>query len=121
MYLSAKEEAGNKIEVNQHLSILREGSAEVLTGSNFEDLLASISQNGAVTEESLLTEREESKEKEQPNLLKAISNQRENLQGKHLGRLHSAKVFINLVKLARKANKDEINKILTNKKNKQIM
>lgn len=101
--------------------MLREDVTQVYEEDKLEEIVSKISENGRITEESLLTECENAPDKDGVDFGGAVSNFRENLQSKHLGSLYSAKAFISLVALARKASREEIVKVLGHKKNKQIL
>lgn len=122
MFLSLKEEVGNKVIVNQHLNLLSEEKATTsFTGSSFDEVLNSINKEHSVTEEALLAEKENVEDKPLEGFQKSVNNFRDLMKNKHLGSITSAKAMLSLISTARRTNKEEIAKTLGSKKNEPIL
>lgn len=122
VYMAAKEDVGNKIEVAQILRFVKMGTCPILDGDNFDLVFDRIvSAGGPYTIESLISEREYVKNDESKSFSNIINDYRDSLKAKSLGSLASAKSIIPLVKAARKSSKDDISKALHSKKNQKIL
>ncbi|CAG9812767.1 unnamed protein product [Phaedon cochleariae] len=122
IYLMIKAELGNYVESEQILSILERTIITPLNSENIDQAIEKIASTEGLTftQETLLTENEPSSD-DLISFTKKVENLRNHLKPESIGTLKSAKIFIELVNAARSANKDEISKVLSSKKNKQIL
>ncbi|GJQ73200.1 hypothetical protein Trydic_g13582 [Trypoxylus dichotomus] len=122
VFLTAKEDIGNKAEVVQILNFKKAGTCLVIHLEKFEDVIQKIiNDEGVYTEEFLITQKAPVKGDDTKSFSSIINDYRDSLKAKSLGSLASAKSIIPLVRAARRSLKDEINKVLQSKKNQKIL
>ncbi|KAI4456052.1 microsomal triglyceride transfer protein large subunit [Holotrichia oblita] len=121
IFLAAKEEVGNKVQVLQTLDFIESKRCTIIDAENFDDVFYKIvNKEGLFTEESLISEKEPIKT-EEPRFSNLINDYRDSLKSKSLGSLASAKSIIPLIKAARKSSKNDIDKVFQSKKNQKIL
>lgn len=122
LYASANEEMAGSIEVEQSLSFTESQKADPVVASSFEDAVSKVGDKTGLifTQESLTTEREFAQD-DPKQFMNTVNEMREALRPKFLGTIASAKAFLQLVRIARRSNKEAIAKTLAAKKNQPIM
>ncbi|XP_057665550.1 microsomal triacylglycerol transfer protein [Diorhabda carinulata] len=122
-YLTSREEMGNRVETEQILTYITSENIDSVNGDYIEDAVEKISKTTGITfnQENLLTEIEPVKTNEIVTFNKVVGNLRNNLKIEHIGSIKQAKAIIELVNSARNAKKEDISKVLTSKKNKNIL
>lgn len=122
MYTNAKEELGNQIQVEEVLVFKDKSTVKTENyGDNLDVALNKILQNigSLYTQETLQTEREI--EESEESFVKSVDSLRDHLDTKLLGKLKPAKAFLDLIRVARAAKFEEVEKVLKSKKNKNIL
>lgn len=123
LFLNINEEAGGSIEVQLVLTLKKSKESNSIEKETIDDALeeALTKENLVFTQESLLVEREIIDFEEPKTFVNSVNAVRDLLKPKMLGFLPSAKVFLNLVAVARKSSKEDITKALGSKKNQPIL
>jgi microsomal triglyceride transfer protein large subunit len=119
MVLAVKEDLGSSVEADQILSHVKNEKTETIRGPSLEAVVELISTG--YTQESLQTEKEDVGNDDGKTFPNFVNEIRENIAAKHLGSLVSAKAFLRLIDVARRASKEEISKVLGSKKNQKIL
>lgn len=122
-YLTVREEMGNHVETEQILTYKNSENIEPVVGDYIEEAVEKISKTTGIkfNQENLLTEIEPLKSNEIVTFNKIVGNLRNNLKIELIGSVKQAKAIIELVNSARNARKEDITKVLTSKKNKNIL
>lgn len=123
LFLNVNEEAGSSIETQLVLTMKESKTANVVEKDGVDEALeeAMTKENFMFTQESLLIEREVIDFEEPKSFVNSVNAARDLLKPTMLGFLPSAKVFLNLVAVARKSSKEDITKALGSKKNQPIL
>lgn len=123
IFFSAREEIGSQIEVEQLLVYLKSGNVEKNEASTFESAVMKIETSEKVTfvKDSLLTETENVVSDINSDFSKTVKRLKGSLKTENLGTLKPNKAFLKLVDVARISSREEISKVLSQKKNKDIL
>lgn len=121
--LSVKEEIGSKIEVDNQLMLLRSDTIESSQEDSIENAISEIESVEKVTfvKETLLTRSENLGSEKTVDFTRSVKSLKDFLKTKELGTLRATKSFIKLINIAKKSNKEDISKALSQKKNKDIL
>ena len=107
------------MHADQILNFVKKEKTDTLRGPSLEEVLELV-MNGH-EENSLLTEKEDIGVEERKTFPNIVNELRDNLAEKNLGSLVSAKAFLKILEVARKASKEEGSKVLGSKKNQKIL
>lgn len=123
LFLNVNEEAGGSIEAQLVLTLKKSKNAKFIEKETIDDALeeAMAKENLVFTQEALLVEREIIDFEGPKSFVNSVNAVRDMLKPKMLGFVPSAKVFLNLVAIARKSSKEDITKALGSKKNQPIL
>lgn len=123
LFLNVNEEAGGSIEAQLVLTLKKSKNAKFIEKETIDDALeeAMAKENLVFTQEALLVEREIIDFEGPKSFVNSVNAVRDMLKPKMLGFVPSAKVFLNLVAIARKSSKEDISKALGSKKNQPIL
>ncbi|KAJ3658869.1 hypothetical protein Zmor_010585 [Zophobas morio] len=119
MIPSVKEDIGSMVHADQILNFVKKEKTDTLRGPSLEEVLELV-MNGH-EEDTLLTEKEDIGGEERKTFPNIVNELRDNLAEKNLGSLVSAKAFLKILEVARKASKEEVSKVLGSKKNQKIL
>lgn len=118
LYTTINEDIGGELEAEQVLTLKETQTCETVSAKTSQEVIAKF--KDVVSEESLKTQHFYT-QKNEKQFTAAVNDFREFLQPKSLGTLQSAKAFVHLVRLARRASKEDISKALASKKNQPIL
>lgn len=123
IWLSAKREIGSVLEIDKSLSLISANSIEGFEADNIQDAIGKVETFEKVTfvRENLLTKPENIESEPSTDFVKSVKNSKDFLKTEYLGTLKPIKSFVKLINLGRRSNKEEISKVLTQKKNKDIL
>lgn len=119
MSINANEELGTFITSKQTLNFVKTEQIPPLVG-DFKQIFEQITHSQYI-ESSLLIKNDKENEENRESFAKTVGKVRDLLQNEHLGSVRQAKVFLQLVKVARQAHKDDVSKTLQSKKNKNVI
>lgn len=123
IWLSAKREIGSVIEIDKSLSLISANSIEGIEAENVQDAIGKVETLEKVTfvRDTLLTKPENIAPEQGTDFVKSVKNSKDFLKTEYLGTLKPIKSFVKLINLGRRSNKEEISKVLNQKKNKDIL
>lgn len=123
VYMTAKEEIGSQIEIDQSLAFLSSGTVEAVEADSVENAVDKIEMLEKVNfvRDTLLIKMDYMETEKKANFGKSVKNLREYLKSQGLGTLKPTKAFLKLITIARSSDKEDILKALTQKKNKDIL
>lgn len=121
--LSVKEEIGSQIEVDNQLVLLRSDTTDSSQEDSIENAVNKIESIEKISfvKETLLTRSENLGSVKSVDFTKSVKSLKDFLKTKELGTLRATKSFIKLINIAKKSNKEDISKALSQKKNKDIL
>lgn len=120
-FLVVKEDAGSRTAVHQSLEFVGSQSTETFPDQNWRDIVLGFTTNGDLSEDTLLTRKENLVPKKSKSFNDVVGDHRDLLKGKRLGTVESARAFIKLVDVGRRSTKDEIEEVLSSKKNQKVL
>lgn len=125
MTVNIRQEAGNKVNIEQELKFIGVSRVDPITSENLDDVVQQISSqlNIRFSHETLTTEREPRlcQDAECPTFATLVAENLINIQSENFGKIKGATGFLKVLNAARDARKDEIYKVLNTKKYKKIL
>lgn len=125
MTVNIRKDGGSKVNTIQHLKLEETSSFTPQTGDKLDDIVTKIGEelNVRFTQESLLTERETKmcQDSNCPGFEKMVNENLVSIRSENFGKVKGATGFLRILEAARRAKKDEIYKVLTSKKYKEVL
>uniref|UniRef100_A0A1B6CB32 Vitellogenin domain-containing protein n=1 Tax=Clastoptera arizonana TaxID=38151 RepID=A0A1B6CB32_9HEMI len=126
LHLEVREEAGGCVKGHQKINLAEKlNNSPIIKENHLNKVIDQLekSMNQKFEKQSLITHKETTtcQDGSCPKLYNLVKENRENLQNENVGSIRSASSFIKLLPSVRTATKEEITKILKQKKNKDIL